>query len=130
MLFENGRIDAAIGPYREAVRLQPESALLRIGLAQVLVETNHDDANREAIEHLEVALAHESRNATAWRLLGIARGRAGMIGTSNLALAEYALLVGREDDARLYAQRAEASLDPGDPAWLQLQDILRAIEES
>ncbi|MGH7060287.1 MAG: M48 family metalloprotease, partial [Stellaceae bacterium] len=34
MLFENGRIGDAIGPYQEAVRLAPAAALLRIGLAQ------------------------------------------------------------------------------------------------
>ena len=38
MLFENGQIEAAIAPYREAVRLAPDSALLRIGLAQALIE--------------------------------------------------------------------------------------------
>jgi predicted Zn-dependent protease len=45
-------------------------------------------------------------------------------------LAEYALLVGNRDDARLYAKRAETKIQPSDPAWLRLQDVLRVIEES
>jgi hypothetical protein len=30
----------------------------------------------------------------------------------------------------LYARRAEGKIAPSDPAWLRLQDVLRAIEES
>jgi predicted Zn-dependent protease len=129
MLFENGRIEAAVAPYREAVRLQPRSALLRIGLAQALIETGAPDANLDAIGHLEEAIQLERTNPTAWRLLGIAQGRGGLEGRSALSLAEYALLIGKRDDARLYAKRAEAKIAPSDPAWLRLQDILRVIEQ-
>jgi predicted Zn-dependent protease len=129
MLFENGRVAEAVPPYREAVRLRPDSALLRIGLGQALIETNGPDSNEEAIAHLEEATSLEPRNASAWRLLGIARGRDGQEGVSALALAEYALLVGKNEDARLYARRAEGNIDPSDPAWLRLQDILRVIDE-
>ncbi len=130
MLFENGRIEAAIEPYREAVRLAPDSPLLEIGLARALVETGGDQRNREAVTYLESALQGEPTNAFGWRLQGIAQGRAGNEGASNLSLAEYALLVGKTEDARLYARRAESRIDPGDPAWLRLQDVLRVIEES
>jgi len=130
MLFENGRIEAAIPPYREAVRLAPDSALLKIGLARALVETGDSGGYREAISLLEEGLQREPTNAFGWRLLGIAQGREGMEGPSNLSLAEYALLAGKPDDARLYARRAEGRIEPSDPAWLRLQDVLRAIEES
>ena len=66
----------------------------------------------------------------AWRLLGIAQGRDGLEGVSNLSLAEYALLIGKQEDARLYARRAEGKIEPSDPAWLGLQDVLRVIDES
>jgi predicted Zn-dependent protease len=130
MLFENGHIEEAIPPYREAVRLAPESALLKIGLARALVETNDSAGNREAITLLEEGLQRERDNAFGWRLLGIAQGREGLEGVSNLSLAEYALLAGKPEDARLYARRAEGRIEPSDPAWLRLQDVLRAIEES
>jgi predicted Zn-dependent protease len=130
MLFENGRIADAIGPYRRSVRLRPDASLLRYGLAQALIESGEPGANAEAIEHLEEAVAREPTNAGAWRLLGIAQGRDGLEGVSNLSLAEYALLVGKEDDARLYARRAEGKIAPQDPAWLRLQDVLRVIDES
>jgi predicted Zn-dependent protease len=130
MLFENGRIEDAIPPYRTAVELRPDAPLLRIGLAQALIETGAPEANAEATAHLEEAVAREQDNASAWRLLGIAQGRDGLEGISNLSLAEYALLIGKEDDARLYARRAEGKIEPSDPAWLRLQDVLRVIDES
>jgi predicted Zn-dependent protease len=130
MLFENGRIEEAVAPYRKAVELRPDAALLSVGLAQALIESGAPDANAEAIAHLEEAVAREPTNAGAWRLLGIAQGRDGLEGVSNLSLAEYALLIGKQDDARLYARRAEGKIDPSDPAWLRLQDVLRVIDES
>ena len=130
MLFENGRIEQAIAPYRRAVELRPDAALLRVGLAQALIESGSPEANAQAIAHLEEAVGREPSNASAWRLLGIAQGRDGLEGISNLSLAEYALLIGKQADARLYARRAETRIDPSDPAWLRLQDVLRVIDES
>ena len=129
MLFENGRIEAAISPYREAVRLK-SAPLLQIGLARALMESGNAAAGREAVEHLKASLREETTNAGAWRLLGIAQGRAGDEALASLSLAEWALLRGKEDDAKLHARRAENRIGPNDPGWLQLQDILRAIEES
>lgn len=130
MLFENGRVEAAIPPYREAVKLNP-APLLQIGLARALIESGDGSgtAGREAIEHLKVSVQGEPANAGAWRLLGIAQGRAGDEGEASLSLAESALLRGKDDDARLYAGRAKTMIGPNDPGWLQLQDVLRAIEE-
>jgi predicted Zn-dependent protease len=130
MLFENGRVEQAIQPYRTAVQLRPDASLLQVGLAQALIESGAPGANAEAITHLEEAVAREPTNASAWRLLGIAQGRDGLEGRSNLSLAEYALLIGKQDDARLYARRAQGKIEPSDPAWLRLQDVLRVIDES
>ncbi len=128
MLFENGRIEAAIEPYRQAVALNA-APLLQIGLARALIESGDEDLGKEAIKHLKASLRGEPTNAGAWRLLGIAQGRAGDEAEASLSLAEWALLRGKEDDAKLHAKRAENRIGPNDPGWLQLQDILRAIEE-
>jgi predicted Zn-dependent protease len=130
MLFENGRVADAIAPYREAVRLAPNAPLIRVGLAQALIESGAPADNSEAVAQLEEVTRGEPDNAGAWRLLGVARGRDGLHGKSDVAFAEYALRIGKRDDARLYARRAEGKIPPDDPAWLQLQDILREIEES
>ncbi|MGI9510720.1 MAG: M48 family metalloprotease [Geminicoccaceae bacterium] len=129
MLFENGRVEAAIAPYREAVRLNG-APLLKIGLARAMIESGDGEAGIEAIGLLDAAVSGEPDNAAAWRLLGIAQGRAGEEGEASLSFAEWALLRGKDDDARMHARRAENKIGPSDPGWLQLQDILRAIEES
>ncbi|MGI9419755.1 MAG: M48 family metalloprotease [Geminicoccaceae bacterium] len=128
MLFENGRIEPAIAPYREADRLK-SAPLFKIGLARALIESGGGEAGEEAIELLQTSVRGEPQNASAWRLLGIAQGRAGEEGEASLSLAEWALLSGKQDDAKLHARRAENRIGPADPGWLQLQDILRAIEE-
>jgi predicted Zn-dependent protease len=130
MLFENGRIQESIEPYRQSVRLAPGSPLLEIGLGRALLESGDGANMQEAIRQFEDAVKGEPNNAFGWRLLGIAQGREGDEGLSNLSLAEYALLVGKPEDAMLYARRAESRIDPSNPAWLRLQDVLRVIEES
>ena len=94
-----------------------------------MIESGDGQAGVEAIDLLKASVRGEPTNAGAWRLLGIAQGRAGEEGDASLSLAEWALLVGKEDDARLHARRAESRIGPDDPGWLRLQDILRAIEE-
>jgi predicted Zn-dependent protease len=128
MLFENGRVAAAVAPYREAAELDSHP-LIQIGLARALIETGDADDTAAAVGYLETAVRGEPTSADAWRLLGIARGRAGAIGASSVALAEWALLVGKPEDAELHARRAEGHIRKGDPEWLHLQDVRRAIEE-
>ncbi len=128
MLFENGRVNEAVQPYRDALKLKP-TTLFQIGLARALMESGGNESGREAIDHLQAAVRDEPDNAGAWRLLGIAQGRAGDEAEASLSLAEWALLAGKRDDAELHARRAESKIGPNDPGWLQLQDILRAIED-
>ena len=64
MLFENGHVAEAIAPYRKAVRLRPDASLLKVGLAQALIESGAPGANAEAIAHLEEAVAR-ARGLTA-----------------------------------------------------------------
>ena len=86
MLFENGHIEEAIAPYRKAVELRPDAPLLRVGLAQALIESGAPDADAESIAHLEEAVAaradqrrrlasarHRAGQRTAWRASPICR---------------------------------------------------------
>ncbi len=126
ILFESGEVAAAVAPYREAVRLAPQSPPLKLGLARALLQT---DAAERAVAPLEAVVRAEPRNARAWRLLGIARGRVGDLGASNLALAEAALLRRELDDAGLFLARAEDRVsDAADRQ--QLADLERALEDA
>lgn len=125
VLFENGRVREALAPYREAVRLLPDSALLRLSLAQVQIEGGDQGLLKEAQEHVEFALRSERENRFAWRLLGITYNRSGNEAMASVAQAEEALLSGRVAEANFHAGRAERMLHRGSPAWIQTQDILR-----
>jgi len=123
MLFENGRGADAIAPYRKAVELKPNEALLHVGLAQAMIERNEPALNTEAITHLRLATQREPLNGFAWSQLAIAYGRDGQLGMSALSQAEAALARGNKREARLQAARAEKMLPRGSPGWLRLQDL-------
>jgi len=127
-LFENGHIDEAVLAYRRAVALGGTVPLIRIGLAKALVETNKPAALVEARTTLEAAVRQEPRNASAWRLLSIVYGRAGDLGFSSLASAEYAYATGRTRDAIGFAKRAQDKLKFGTPGRLRAEDIEHAAK--
>lgn len=128
ILFENGRIAESIGPWRTALGLRPDAALIRLGLARALLELAGGRSSEEA-----AALAREvaralPRDVTALRTLGIAEGRLGRLGPASLAFAEAAILTGDKRDARLHLGRAQQQIGPEDPNWLRLQDLMREVE--
>ncbi len=127
-LFEHGRPREALAAYREAVALAPESPLLRIGLAQAMVDAGDDDLIGEAREHLEHALARERDNAFAWRMLAVVYGRGGDEALASYALAEQALLTGRLEDAVRHAERAVRDLPRGSHQWLRAEDVRQEAE--
>ena len=102
ILFENGRVNEAIPPYRDALHYRPDSALIRFGLARALMESGRDEDLTEAAAMLREVVRIEPQNGGAWRFLGIAEGRLGNEGAASLALAEQAVLVGNRKDAELY----------------------------
>ncbi len=129
MLYENGRAREALPSYERAVRLFPESGLMRIELAQALIELDERAADKAAIAHLNEGLRQEDENTHAWRLLAVAHGRGGNIGMTSLALAERAMVQGRKDEAMAQAVRAERLLPMGAPGWLRAQDIQFAAKK-
>ena len=128
MLFENGHTAESVEAYRQAVKLAPDLPLLRIGLAQSLIETNDATANGEAIQHLEVATGLEAANIQGWRLLTVAYGRNNQLPMVALAQAEIAMLQGQDKKAKEYARRAQDGLPPGSPGALRAEDILFQVE--
>ena len=127
MLFENGRVADAVAPYEKAVRLLPESGLLKGDLARVQIETQDPALLEPAIAHLNTALREDRAQPFYWRQLAIAHGRRGDMAESSLALAEEAMLLNRKEEARFHAGRAETLLPRGSPGWLKAQDILEAV---
>ncbi len=130
ILFENGRAAESIASYRRAVELLPDAPLLRVGLAQAMVETGDSSVLAEAAEHLETAVRQNQENVRAWRLLSVAYGRTDQPGLSALASAERAFLVGRYGEAVAFAKRAADRLPFGAPGRLRAEDIEHAAENA
>ncbi len=123
ILFETGRAVQAVPEYREAVRLAPDQALLKIDLAQALLEMPDRASRLEAQKLLQDASRIEGRMSRLWRLLAVAYGRDGQEGMAAVALSEQALIEGRLRDARDQARKAVRLLPEGSPGWLRAQDL-------
>lgn len=106
VLQDAGRVRESIPPYRRSVELVPGSALLRLTLAQSLLEIDDAKLAEEALEHLNRATHLEPWIPRAWRLKATACGRLGDMGGASLALAEEALLLGDRETADRQSKRA------------------------
>jgi predicted Zn-dependent protease len=128
ILFEDGRAADAVQPYRESVRLDPESGLLRAALGHALLEVGDDRFLDEAIGHLNAAARIEPGSALVWRLLSSAYSRADKQPQLAYARAEEALARGDIRAAKFHADRAERLLPAGSPEWIRAQDIRVMVE--
>lgn len=127
ILFESGRVQEAVAPYRRATELAPREPLLRLGHGRALMESG--DAE-QAVAAFKSVVASEPRNTFAWRLLGIAQGRLGDLGPSNLALAEAALLQRQLPEARLFLGRADRLLPPSGRERQHYHDLVAAVDQT
>jgi predicted Zn-dependent protease len=130
VLFENGRLAEAVAPYEEAVRLAPQSALLRIGLAQVQIEINDPALNKKALAQLNEATRIETDNSGAFRLLAIGYGREDNMGMAALSMSEQAMLEGDFKMARQQAIRASQVLPPGSTSRIRAEDLKEAAKRA
>jgi len=131
ILFEDGRVAEAVGPYKNAVAYAPHSGMLRIAYAHALLESGRSDdkALQEAVSQLKTSLAAEPYQARTHRLLATAYGRLGESGMSHLHLAEEAYIRGNFSFARREIVLAQKSLPKNSPAWLRADDILAEIRK-
>jgi predicted Zn-dependent protease len=128
ILFENGRLDEALGPYQRASDLLPNVALIRFELARLQIETGKPELIQAATDHLRVITETEPLDINYWHFYGIALGQGEQIAQSALAFAEENLLRGDYPAAHFHAKKASEGLKSGSPEWLRAQDILNEAE--
>jgi predicted Zn-dependent protease len=133
-LFESGNVTAAIPCLRQAAMLGPDEPLIRIALAQALLETQNPEGVDEALADLRTALARETSSAMGYRQLAVAFARKGdaakgaarqsFLAQADLASAEAYFYEGQLKPAQELARRAKAGFLEGTPNWLRADDIL------
>lgn len=124
VLFENGRVDEAIEPYRLAVKNIPEASLIRVSYAQALISTEDDAQLPEAIKNLEYALSRDPSNGFGWHQASVAYHRMGNEALTRYATAERFLLMGNIRGAMINAKHAMDALPKNSPRWIRAQDIM------
>ena len=123
ILFESGRIDEAIEPYRQSVRLAPYEPLIRVSLAQSLLAGEDPNNVVEAIGNLEAANRMEANNGFSWHQLALAYNLSGDEAMAALASAERFAISGQAPEAARQARYATKHLEPDTPYWYRAQDL-------
>lgn len=129
ILFENHRIAEAIPSYERAVALLPQSGLLKIELAQALLQNPNQTQLARAQKLLE-SVEQRERDGGYWRQMSMIYDQTGDVGMRALALAELSYARGDRVDALRHATAAERSLKFGTPAYQRAQDIKFLAEKS
>jgi predicted Zn-dependent protease len=129
ILLETNRPGESLPIYERIVALLPDAPLLRVDLARVELALNDPKLTEDAVHNLHIALAYEPDRPFVWRQLAVALGRDSKEGEAALALAEEALLLGKDSDARYYAAKAERMLPPSAPGALRAQDIQQVLDQ-
>ena len=124
ILYESGQGQASLKPARKALELKPNAPLLKLALAQSLLEEDDESSTFEAIKLLKSALNIERENSYAWYTLSRAYGEVGMKAEAKYATAEQAYAIGDLARARSFAKRAQTDLERGNPLWRRASDII------
>jgi len=124
ILYESGQGTDALPSARRALELKPDAPLLKIALAQSLLETRDTPNVDEAITLLKSALQSERDNSFAWYLLSTAHGEQGNDALAKYASAERFYAIGDIQRARSFAQRAQDDLPRNEPQWRRASDII------
>ena len=129
ILFDSGRVKESITPYKKAIDLLPESALLRVGLAQSLLQNDNEALTKEAVIHLQKAIQKESDGGLAWQYLAIAYGKQNKMAQMALALGEHGLLTQQWGYAKEQATRAQHFAKKSDKEFRRAEEIKKIAEE-
>ena len=124
ILHESGRRSEAIEPARKALSLKPDAPLLKMALAQSLIETKDRGQVEEALDLLRSASVDEPRNSYVWYLMSLAYGELGDDALAKYASAERHYAVGNLEAARSFAGRAQKDLPRNTPQWRRASDII------
>ena len=124
ILYESGQGSQSIEPAKRALELKPESALLKLALAQALLESEETLNVQKSVDLLKSGLLEEPQNSFMWYTLSRAYGELNQEALAKYATAEQAYAIGDVQRARSFAQRAQKDLPRKEPQWRRASDII------
>jgi len=128
ILLEGRDAKAAVRSYKTAVSLAPKAALIRAGYGRALLSLKTKAGDKAALTVLRKAQKIDGRDARMLRDLAVAWAKSRNNGMASLVTAQRYALLGRFNDARTNALRAEGLLPRGSSGWLRAQDISAATK--
>jgi predicted Zn-dependent protease len=123
-LMRSGKLDAAVPSLRQALKLAPNSPLIRVELATALQGSNNADAQKEAVDQLRKSLVEDPENGHAYRLLANVYYKQGRGPEADAMTAQAFFNEGNINQAQVFAKRAQLKLRSGSPEWLKNDDII------
>lgn len=127
-LFERGNVDGSISEYRKVLTKLDKSALIRLKLANALLNKKDSASYEEAASQLKAALLTEPRNISLVNQLGLAYGKLGKLGTSYLYFAESAIIANNLNNAKFYLRKAEANVEKGSVDFVKLTELKNELD--
>ncbi len=122
-LMRSGKMKEAIPNMRQALKLAPDSPLIRVQLAIALQQSNEPAAVTESVELLRKSLI-EDQNSQAYRMLGNAYYKQGKGPEADAMTAQAYFLEGNLKQSQIFAKRAQLKLRQGSPEWIKNDDII------
>ncbi len=125
--FETGNMDESIQNYQKALSLV-DAPLIRIALAQALLEKGDKKDAESALIHLDRAILKEGDTGLPWRLMATAYDRMDKNDLAQYAMARYYYATGKTKQSKKIAEKVIQKLDKNSVAYQRVDDLLEHIK--
>ena len=126
-LFESGKPKESVTEYRKALKLLPSSGLIKLALAQSVLESPADKMQLNEVINLLNQEQHKNPSSLGWQLLSRAYGMIDEPSYSYYAAAEYNYGIGNIQGAKQQLLFAHQS-DPNKQLSLRIDDLKKRIK--
>lgn len=121
--YQFGHYDDSVVAYEKSLEIAGNAPQIQTALALVLAERNKPNDKKHSIELAKRALLGEQAPLTYW-VLARAYGDDDA-GRQAWAMAEYNMMIGKDDVAKKYARQAQKKLKKTDAEYIKAGDILK-----